>query len=291
MLSPICIFFDHGYHEAQHNNSTSYYNKAEAHLIAELCDYFLKQDYKLSEITILAAYKTQVEELMPKAINGMNDKESHASGSNENDAKKPDGVVVTTVDNFQGKGNNIIILSLVRNNRDDIVGFLSKQNRTCVALSQAKKGLFCFGNFRLLSNKSPVWKKILLYLEKSKKVGSSLQLRCANHPESITTIRKHTDFKKLTPEGGCWLKCNAKLSCGHKCTKNCHIRDQKHQQYQCKQPCSKKCPQCGTPCKQKCFIECPRCETLVNKKMPSCGHIQLVPCWMKPDEFKCQKGM
>jgi len=285
-------FFDHSYLEDQFENSTSYYNDAEAHLIAELCDYLLKQDYKPSEITILAAYKTQVEQiirLIPEAVNGTNDKGYDASDTKKSDIDKPDGVVVTTIDNFQGKENDIIILSLVRNNKDDIVGFLSKQNRTCVALSRAKKGLYCFGNFRLLSDKSPTWKEILLYLEKNKQVGSKLQLKCANHPESITTITKYTDFKKLPPEGGCWLKCDSNLPfCEHKCTKNCHIKDKDHKMYKCKQPCLRKCIQCGNPCRQKCFMKCERCEALVKKKVPSCGHIQLVPCWMKPDEFKCQ---
>ena len=281
-------FFDHEYHEGQHENSTSYYNRKEAHLIAALCEYFLKQDYNPSKITIIAAYKTQIEELItliPTAINGLNDR-----GSNkENDVITPEGIVVTTVDNFQGKENDIIILSLVRNNKDDVLGFLNKENRTCVALSRAKKGLYCFGNFRLLFNNSPLWKKILLYLEEKKQVGSTLQLCCATHPESITTITKYTDFKKLPPDGGCWLQCNTKLSCGHKCTRSCHIKDQKHNNYQCKQPCLRKCLQCGSPCKQKCFMECKICETPVNKKLPLCGHIQLVPCWMKPGEFKCQR--
>ena len=291
-VSSNIYFFDHNYIEDHHENSTSYYNKKEAHLIAALCEYFLKQDYKPSEITILAAYKTQVEELIsliPNAINGLNGKKLHIKENDGRIEKKPDSIIVTTVDNFQGKENDIIILSLVRNNKDDIVGFLRKQNRTCVALSRAKKGLYCFGNFRLLSDKSPVWKKILLYLEEKKQVGSKLPLCCANHPESITTITTYTDFQKLSSEGGCQLKCNATLLCGHKCTKNCHIKDQEHKNYQCKQPCSKNCPKCGCPCKQECFMKCKQCKTLVKKKVPPCGHIQLVPCWMKPDEFKCQK--
>ncbi|XP_065915016.1 NFX1-type zinc finger-containing protein 1-like [Dysidea avara] len=308
-------FFDHHYPEKLNRRSKSYFNEEEANLVAGLCDYLLKQGYEPCNITVLAAYTSQVnllKKLIPTAVEELNDEPILADESD--DAPEPEEIsvsgkdddikniiMVTTVDNFQGKENEIIILSLVRSNEVNAVGFLSKENRMCVALSRAKQGFYCFGNFHKLlfkvSPKTPsvlhrepsVWKQLSLHLTKKRQVGSELQLCCANHPESITTITKCTYFQKLPPDGGCWLRCNAKLSCGHKCTRNCHIKDQEHKMYQCKQSCLRKCLQCGSPCKQKCFMKCKRCDTLVNKKLPSCGHIQLVPCWMMPDEFKCQR--
>ena len=53
------------------------------------------------------------------------------------DARK---VRVTTVDNFQGEENTIIILSLVRSNAAGDIGFLKLENRACVALSRARDG-------------------------------------------------------------------------------------------------------------------------------------------------------
>lgn len=44
------------------------------------------------------------------------------------------------MDNYQGEESKIIILSLVRNNLDNNVGFLAIPNRVCVALSRAKEG-------------------------------------------------------------------------------------------------------------------------------------------------------
>jgi superfamily I DNA and/or RNA helicase len=49
-----------------------------------------------------------------------------------------EGVRLTVVDNFQGEENDIIILSLVRSNDDNNIGFLQIENRVCVALSRAK---------------------------------------------------------------------------------------------------------------------------------------------------------
>ena len=58
------------------------------------------------------------------------------------------GVRVTTVDNYQGEENDVIILSLVRSNQEGSVGFLGTDNRVCVALSRARNGFYAFGNFK-----------------------------------------------------------------------------------------------------------------------------------------------
>jgi len=47
-------------------------------------------------------------------------------------------VRVSTVDGYQGEENEIVLLSLVRSNRDGDIGFLKTNNRLCVALSRAK---------------------------------------------------------------------------------------------------------------------------------------------------------
>ena len=52
-----------------------------------------------------------------------------------------EGVRVSSVDNYQGEENDVILLSLVRSNEDNAVGFLKTDNRICVALSRAKVGL------------------------------------------------------------------------------------------------------------------------------------------------------
>jgi superfamily I DNA and/or RNA helicase len=59
------------------------------------------------------------------------------------------------VDNYQGEENDIILLSLVRSNDDGTIGFLREDNRVCVAMSRAKKGLYVIGNFTMLSDRSP----------------------------------------------------------------------------------------------------------------------------------------
>lgn len=67
---------------------------------------------------------------------------------------------MTTVDNFQGEESEVIIASFVRSNEDAKIGFLSRENRVCVALSRAKKGLYCVGNLAMLAKASGTWHAI-----------------------------------------------------------------------------------------------------------------------------------
>jgi len=66
---------------------------------------------------------------------------------------------IECVDGYQGEENDIILLSLVRSNIENNIGFLNIQNRICVALSRARNGLFIMGNMDNLIHSS-IWKDI-----------------------------------------------------------------------------------------------------------------------------------
>ena len=261
-------FFNHKYPETGNGDTKSYSNVEEAKLVVELCDYFLKQDYSPSQITVLTTYTGQLlilKSLMPR--------------------DRFEGVRITVVDNFQGEENDIIILSLVRSNEKGIVGFLKTENRICVALSRAKKGFYCFGNFDLLRSSCNTWETIVQYMERISKMESYLVLCCSNHPEVKTTINTVNDFKKV-PEGGCSRRCDAHLDCGHVCTMFCHPKDRNHQNYKCKKPCIRTCIN-GHRCCSKCYMKCPPCMVPVNKIMPHCGHTVKLSCSRDPQNCVC----
>lgn len=94
-------------------------------------------------------------------------------------------VRVTTVDNYQGEENKIILLSLVRNNGEGKVGFLKEENRVCVALSRAREGLYIMGNMSDLLVKNDIWPKINDVLKNSNAIGEFLKIRCQIHTEKI----------------------------------------------------------------------------------------------------------
>ncbi|KAK6355435.1 Tripartite DNA replication factor [Orbilia brochopaga] len=57
------------------------------------------------------------------------------------------GLVVSTVDAYQGREKDIMLISLVRSNDDSIHGFLKKPHRLCCALSRARLGQIIVGDF------------------------------------------------------------------------------------------------------------------------------------------------
>lgn len=65
-------------------------------------------------------------------------------------------VKIDTVDSYQGKENRIIIVSLVRSNEENKVGFLFKPNRINVALSRAKDRLVIIGNKTMWENEKNI---------------------------------------------------------------------------------------------------------------------------------------
>ena len=97
-------------------------NTHEAEFLTALSCYLIQQGYKPSQITVLATYAGQVTLL-----------QEHLSR-----VEMCAEVEAMTVDGFQGKENDIILLSLVRSNDEANIGFLRKDNRVCVALSRAK---------------------------------------------------------------------------------------------------------------------------------------------------------
>uniref|UniRef100_H2Y581 AAA+ ATPase domain-containing protein n=1 Tax=Ciona savignyi TaxID=51511 RepID=H2Y581_CIOSA len=159
------FFISHQHKEDMIVNGKTKRNQHEAEFIVALCKYLLLQEYKPSQITILTTYTGQL-----LALKNIINKR----------AVELEDVYVTVVDNYQGEENDIILLSLVRSNESGSIGFLEVHNRVCVALSRAKKGLFCIGNMKLLQKESNVWYTIVKSLEEDQLIGNGLALKCGN---------------------------------------------------------------------------------------------------------------
>ena len=253
----------------------SHVNKHEATFLVALCRYLLQQGYRAYQITLLTTYMGQMF-----AIRDCLRKE---------DDQTLTGVRLTTVDNFQGEENDIILLSLVRSNKTEKVGFIKSVNRACVALSRAKMGFYCIGNFDLLSKHSDIWSKIVVDLKASKSIGKALPLVCQIHHDECT-VESAKDFNEKVPDGGCQRLCKQRLECGHACRQLCHPRDAEHLEYRCVQPCSKKMKGCDHECPNLCWEACERhCGKLVTKTLPVCGHNAQVRCDTSPLKVECKE--
>ncbi len=262
------FFVDHEEPESSDEDLKSPTNSHEARFMAMLCNYLLQQGYKPEDITVITPYTGQMFTLRGEFANvGVKD------------------VRITPIDSYQGEENEIVLLSLVRSNNSNIPGFVKDPNRICVALSRAKQGFYCIGNFSLFQRSSPLWRSILKDLAIKKRNGRSLPLQCSRH-RTITEVASIADFSKVK-DGGCGKKCGARLPCNHVCPRNCHPSEDVHEQ-PCKEPCPIYCPKRGHRCKLQCFEKCGRCKEPVEQEIPECGHKQNVPCYQSPSDFTCQ---
>ena len=271
-VSTNLFFINHDSTEKEDENLMSHSNAHEARYLVALCRYLLQQRYDPHQITILVTYTGQLlvmRKLMPKI--------------------EFEGVRVSTVDNFQGEENDIILLSLVRSNSEGNVGFLKEENRVCVALSRARQGFYCIGNFTMLRDQVPIWDAIMSDMESMEsrgKLGDGLLLHCSNHPETNFVAKTAEDFAEKSPIGGCNKNCTFRLPCGHACADKCHYTNPEHHGYTCLKPCTKKCPE-GHLCRKWCYEVC-RCTVEVSRTMPECGHSQIMYCYEDPWKLDCK---
>lgn len=116
------------------------------------------------------------------------------------------GLRVAVVDNYQGEENDIIVLSLVRSNKEGKLGFVKTQNRILVSLSRARRGLFVLGNLDMLTAHCEDWNAVLRELRALERetgkvlIGDAFTFRCRNHPDRVTLLKAPEDLKNC-PEG------------------------------------------------------------------------------------------
>ena len=180
------FFFDHEWSETKDAN-LSFVNYQEAKMVAGFFDYLCRNGEGVGKITVLTFYSGQRKEI----DHLIRCSDAYLNQTNQN-------LEVRTVDSYQGEEKDIIILALARYGSGNI-GFLGNINRICVAMSRARRGLYIFGNSKLLRAKSDTWAQILDIMEtKASKtrpwaktqprVGKALPITCDLHQDR-TLIR------------------------------------------------------------------------------------------------------
>lgn len=121
------------------SDSKSYFNDIEANKVIIELFKFLKAGINAEQIGIISPYKAQVKllkNILDKYIDEIQE------------LKK---LEIDTVDSFQGREKDLIILSLVRSNAENRIGFLKDYRRLNVSISRAKSRLVIIGNIKMLS--------------------------------------------------------------------------------------------------------------------------------------------
>jgi predicted DNA helicase len=142
------VFYDVGGREVVRGEGPSYENPDEAARLVQMVAFLCACGVQPGQIGIISPYKAQVyllkEMLQEKGLYS----EGAATESNLNAVAKP--LQVDTVDGFQGREKDVILISLVRTGEKGI-GFLQDTRRLNVALTRAKKLRVTFGSARGLS--------------------------------------------------------------------------------------------------------------------------------------------
>jgi len=126
-----------------------FYNTKEADEIVDLVDRLLgTNEIEQKQITILVPYKEQAKEIVRRF-------------QQKNKTGLIQDIQIRTIDSYQGNDNDVIILSLVRSNPKEEIGFLDNPERINVALTRAKFLYFIVGNEELFRNKQPYWSQII----------------------------------------------------------------------------------------------------------------------------------
>jgi ATP-dependent RNA/DNA helicase IGHMBP2 len=143
----VFLFLDtagRGFEEKLEPGSESRYNPDEADLVVNHLTRLLEHGVKPEEIAIISPYSAQVRLLA---------------------SRMPDPFIeVDSVDGFQGREKEVVILSLVRANVEGELGFLADTRRMNVAMTRARRKLLVIGDSATIGN-IPFYRDFLQYAE------------------------------------------------------------------------------------------------------------------------------
>ena len=132
--SPVCFINLIDGEERKLKDAFSYYNKEEAALTVDIAHLFMQCRLFPEDLGIISPYEQQVNNIKSQLVGT--------------------GIEIKTIDGFQGREKEIILISLVRSNEKNNLGFLTDYRRLNVALTRARRKLVIIGNQETLQTNS-----------------------------------------------------------------------------------------------------------------------------------------
>jgi regulator of nonsense transcripts 1 len=175
-------------------SGTSYLNRSEAASVEKIVSLMLKSGSSPDQIGVITPYEGQRSFVVSHMIK---------NGSLRSDLYKE--IEVASVDSFQGREKDYIIVSCVRSNVQQGIGFLRDPRRLNVALTRARYGVIIVGNARLLA-RNPLWYSLLTHYQERDCILegplNNLQVSLMNLPKpKISTNDKRLTFTALGAQG------------------------------------------------------------------------------------------
>ena len=172
-------------------SGTSYLNRTEASNVEKFVTRFIKCGIKAEQIGVITPYEGQRAYL----VNCM-----QYQGSLH--AKIYQSIEIASVDAFQGREKDIIIISCVRSNEHQGIGFLADPRRLNVALTRAKYAVIVIGNPKVLS-KQNLWNHLLQHYKDN---GLLLEGPLNNMKQSLIQFPKPKKIVNIANPGGHFMK-------------------------------------------------------------------------------------
>ncbi|PAA46420.1 hypothetical protein BOX15_Mlig016543g4 [Macrostomum lignano] len=287
-------------------------NMEEAQRCVRLAMFLILQGCDPDRITILSAYRRQtglirnlfkdflaksdflrilIQHRSKRNCEDLELTESPTEQSNTVVTEADLSVKIFTIDLYQGDENDIVIVSLVRSNPSNNIGFLKTLNRRCVAQSRARLVMVFIGNADCIydSPNGKVWRPLIDAMKGSNCIGSKISLRCPNHAQSVVQSESFDQIPTMSPF--CLEVCGIQMSCGiHSCLLPCQPpHDQEHDN--CKVVVPFVHPLCNHNDTKFCSepIGVKTCKTKVSMKFTECSHEILKECGMPDSFYKCHE--
>ncbi len=130
--------------EEQEPDGESRLNPSEGQVVLRKVDQLMAAGLGPHEIAVIAPYAAQVRWLRQRS--------PHAQ------------LEIDTVDGFQGREKEAVVISMVRSNREGEIGFLGDRRRMNVALTRARRKLILVGDSATLGA-HPFYRDLLEYIE------------------------------------------------------------------------------------------------------------------------------
>ncbi len=137
-----------GWDEELEPEGLSKLNRQEAHLIVAKAGQLIEAGMLPEDIAIIAPYAAQVRYLRDQL----------------NPLPRCSGIEVDTVDGFQGREKEAVLISTVRSNETGEIGFLGDQRRMNVAITRARRKLIVVGDSATLGG-NEFFQKLLEYFQ------------------------------------------------------------------------------------------------------------------------------
>ncbi|WAR00145.1 SMBP2-like protein [Mya arenaria] len=153
-------------------------NEGEADIVKLHVEKLIESGLKQEDIAVIAPYNLQVELVRLRL------------------GEKYPGVEVKSVDGFQGREKEAVVISLVRSNPKGEVGFLSEKRRINVAVTRARRHLAVVGDSMTVSS-DPFLKTLVEYMTT---VGETHSATQPEHISDLISLNKQASNKGAKPK-------------------------------------------------------------------------------------------